>query len=93
VQLRTVTPVDACLSRLHRGAFFITHLDTAEGRLKLIGEPEHNLFRRRADRAADGRARPIKMSVRESATCRSQYKKKLVMMVRMTSGRTSASPC
>jgi hypothetical protein len=66
--------VDACLSRLHRGAFLITHLDSAEGRLELVGEPEHNLFRRSADRAADGWARPIKMSVRESATCRSQYK-------------------
>src|SRR4030095_7519225 len=73
-QLRAVTPVDACLSRLHRGAFLITHLDSAEGRLALVGGPEHHLFWRSADRAPDGGARPIKMSVRESVTRRSQYK-------------------
>jgi hypothetical protein len=58
----------------HCRTLFIAYVDAAEGRLKLVREPEHDLFWRLRDRAADGGACVVEMSMRESRRCRREDK-------------------
>jgi hypothetical protein len=58
----------------HGRTLFISYVDAAEGRLKLVREPEHDFFWRLRDRAADSRACVVEMSMRESRPCRREDK-------------------
>ena len=73
-ELRPDAFVDRRFTGLHGRTFFVAHVDTAEAGLKLVGERQHDLFRRLSDGSAGRRARLVEMGMRESDASRREQK-------------------
>src|SRR5262249_25895096 len=62
-QLRAVS-TNCGFTRCNRAALLVPYFDRAEGRFKLLSEPEHHFFGRRVDRAAHPWVGVVKKGVR-----------------------------